>query len=112
PFAAGIGAVLGAFAYAALTGFAVPTLRTAVMIAALAGARCLRRRQRLADTLALGCIALLLLDPLSVLGAGFWLSFAGVAWLLWCLPADQGPRRWAMVHGFVGAQAVATLGLL
>lgn len=112
PFAAGAGAITGAFSYAAMTGFALPTLRTAVMIAALVAARCLRRRQRLADTLALGCIVLLLLDPLSVLGAGFWLSFAGVAWLLWCLPADQGPRRWAMVHGFVAAQAVATLGLL
>jgi competence protein ComEC len=112
PFAAGAGAMAGAFAYAAMTGFALPTLRTAVMIAALVAARCLRRRQRLADTLALGCIMLLLLDPLSILGAGFWLSFAGVAWLLWCLPADQGPKRWAMVHGFVAAQAVATLGLL
>ena len=112
PFAAGLGAILGACLYAALTGFAVPTLRTAVMIAALVAARCLRRRQRLADTLALGCIVLLLLDPLAVLGAGFWLSFAGVAWLLWCLPADQGPRRWAMLHGFLAAQAVATLGLL
>ncbi|QNN69233.1 DNA internalization-related competence protein ComEC/Rec2 [Thermomonas carbonis] len=112
PFAAGMGAILGACLYAALTGFAVPTLRTAVMIAALVTARCLRRRQRLADTLSLGCIVLLLLDPLAVLGAGFWLSFAGVAWLLWCLPADQGPRRWAMLHGFVAAQAVATLGLL
>ena len=71
-----------------------------------------QQRQRLADTLALGCIVLLLLDPLAVLGAGFWLSFAGVAWLLWCLPPDQGRRRWAMLRGFVAAQAVATLGLL
>ncbi len=112
PFASGFAAVAGAFAYAAMTGFALPTLRTAVMIAALVAARCLRRRQRLADTLALGCIVLLLLDPLAVLGAGFWLSFAGVAWLLWCLPPDQGRRRWAMLRGFVAAQAVATLGLL
>ena len=112
PFAAGLGAVAGAFAYAAMTGFALPTLRTAVMIAVLVAARCLRRRQRLADTLALGCIALLLLDPLAILGAGFWLSFAGVAWLLWCLPAEQGPRRWALLHDFAAAQAVATLGLL
>src|SRR5690606_13389983 len=64
-FAAAGGAVLGAFAYAAITGFAVPTLRTAVMIAAVAMARCLRRRQRVADGLALGCIVLLLLDPLA-----------------------------------------------
>ncbi|HTL15503.1 MAG TPA: DNA internalization-related competence protein ComEC/Rec2 [Thermomonas sp.] len=112
PFASGAGAVAGALGYAAITGCALPTLRTAVMIAALAAARCLRRRQRLPDTLALGCGVLLLLDPLAVLGAGFWLSFAGVAWLLWCLPAEQGPRRWALVHGFVAAQAVATLGLL
>ena len=112
PFAAGFGAVAGAFAYAAMTGFALPTLRTAVMIAVLVAARCLRRRQRLADTLALGCIVLLLLDPLAILGAGFWLSFAGVAWMLWCLPVEKGPRRWAMLHDFVAAQAVATLGLL
>lgn len=112
PFAAGFGAVAGAFAYAAMTGFALPTLRTAVMIAVLVAARCLRRRQRLADTLALGCIMLLLLDPLAILGAGFWLSFAGVAWMLWCLPAEQGPRRWAVLHDFAAAQAVATLGLL
>lgn len=112
PFAAGFGAVFGAFAYAAMTGFALPTLRTAVMIAVLVIARCARRHQRLADSLALACIVLLLLDPLSLLGAGFWLSFAGVAWLLWCLPAEQGPRRWAMVHDFATAQSVATIGLL
>ncbi|RZA19747.1 MAG: DNA internalization-related competence protein ComEC/Rec2, partial [Lysobacteraceae bacterium] len=70
------------------------------------------QRQRVRQSLALGCIVLLLLDPLGLLGAGFWLSFAGVAWLLWCLPANQGPRRWAMIHGFAAAQAVATIGLL
>ena len=112
PFAAGAGALLGAFGYALLTGMAVPTLRTAVMIAALVAARWLRRRLRLVDTLALGCIVLLLLDPLAVLGAGFWLSFAGVAWLLWCLPdaGGKGPR--AVAGGFLAAQAVASLGLL
>ncbi|TLX21315.1 DNA internalization-related competence protein ComEC/Rec2 [Thermomonas fusca] len=112
PFAAGAGALLGAFGYALLTGMAVPTLRTAVMIAALVAARWLRRRLRLVDTLALGCCVLLLLDPLAVLGAGFWLSFAGVAWLLWCLPdaGGKGPR--ALAGGFLAAQAVASLGLL
>ena len=110
-FGAGLAAVAGAFLYCALTGFAVPTVRTALMIAALVAARCLRRRQRTGDTLALGAIVLLLLDPLAVLGAGFWLSFVGVAWLLWSLPAQ--PRgRWALLQGFLGAQAVATLGLL
>ena len=112
PFGAGLAAVAGAFLYCALTGFAVPTVRTALMIAALVAARCLRRRQRMGDTLALGCIVLLLLDPLAVLGAGFWLSFAGVAWLLWSLPPQLQPRRWAMLRDLLAAQAVATLGLL
>lgn len=112
PFAAGFGAVVGAFAYAAITGFALPTLRTAVMIAVLVLARCLRRHQRMPDSLALACVALLLLDPLGVLSAGFWLSFAGVAWLLWCLPADSKGGIGVMLRGFLGAQAVATLGLL
>ncbi|MDE2407478.1 MAG: DNA internalization-related competence protein ComEC/Rec2 [Xanthomonadaceae bacterium] len=111
-FAAGAGAIVGAFGYALLTGMAVPTLRTAVMITALVAARCLRRRLRTVDTLALGVIVLLLLDPLAVLGAGFWLSFAGVAWLLWCLPEQEGRGVWPMLRGFLAAQAVASLGLL
>ena len=91
-----------------MTGFALPTLRTAVMIAALVAARCLRRRQRLVDTLALGCIVLLLLDPLAILGAGLAeLRRRGMAAVV---PArGAGARRWAMVHDFAAAQAVATL---
>lgn len=112
PFAAAGGAVVGALAYAAITGFAVPTMRTAVMISAVALARCLRRRQRVADSLALGCIVLLLLDPLAVLGAGFWLSFAGVAWLLWSLQAGTQRGPWQLLRSFVVAQAVVTIGLL
>ncbi len=112
PFAAGAGAVLGAFGYALLTGMAVPTLRTAVMIAVLVLARWLRRRLGMADALALGVWVLLALDPLAVLGAGFWLSFAGVAWLLWCLPEGDG-RGWrGLLGGFLKAQGVASLGLL
>ncbi len=112
PFVAGAGAIVGAFAYAVITGMSVPTLRTAVMIAVLVLARWLRRRQRMVDTLALGCIVLIILDPLSVLGAGFWLSFAGVAWLLWCLPEVGQRSVRGMLHGLLAAQWVASLGLL
>lgn len=112
PHAAGVAAVAGAMGYAAVAGFALPTLRTALMIAVVAAARWSRRAQSGAQTLALATLALLLADPLSVLAPGFWLSFAGVAWLLWCLPAHPGnaPRR--PLRDFFGAQAVATIGLL
>jgi len=113
PIAAAIAALLGAVLYAAVAGFALPTLRTVLMIAVVAGARGLRRSTRASDALALAAIAVVLVDPLAVLGAGFWLSFLGVAWLLWCLPhAARNPSRVAVIGDFLSAQGVATLGLL
>ncbi|HEY0662828.1 MAG TPA: DNA internalization-related competence protein ComEC/Rec2 [Lysobacter sp.] len=113
PIAAAVAALLGASLYAAVAGFALPTVRTVLMIAVVAGARAWRRPLRAADALALAAIAVLLVDPLAVLGAGFWLSFLGVAWLLWCLPHGghkSGPG--IAMREFLSAQGVATLGLL
>jgi competence protein ComEC len=50
------------------------------------------------------------LDPLCVLSAGFWLSFVGVAWLMFCLGGRGEQRRWW--HELISAQGVASLGLL
>ncbi|GAB3355252.1 DNA internalization-related competence protein ComEC/Rec2 [Lysobacter tyrosinilyticus] len=108
PIVAALCSVLGAASYAAVAGFALPTLRTVLMIAVVALARAWRRPVRVAQALALALMAVLLVDPLSVIGAGFWLSFLGVAWLLWCLP-NGGSSVW---REFLSAQGVATLGLL
>ena len=108
PQAAAMAALLGAAAYTAVAGFALPTVRTCLMIAVVVAAKLWRRPQRGAEALALAMIAVLLFDPLAILGAGFWLSFVGVAWLLWCLPrATRRPWR-----DFLDAQGVATVGLL
>lgn len=109
--AAAAAAVAGALVYTAVAGFALPTMRTALMIAVVATARWSRRPQRGPESLALAAIALLLADPLAVLAPGFWLSFAGVAWLLWCLPPNPAAAR-RPIRDFLGAQAIATLGLL
>jgi competence protein ComEC len=108
PQAMAAAAMLGALLYAAATGFAVPTLRTAMMIAVVAFARIARRGWRAVDALAVAGIGLAVLDPLSLLAAGFWLSFAGVAWLLWCMPMPSQRPLW----DFLSAQRVATLGLM
>jgi competence protein ComEC len=102
-------ALVAAIGYSALAGFALPTVRTLLMIAVVAGSRLLRRAHRAGEGLALALLAILAIDPLSVLAPGFWLSFAGVGWLLWSLPASMnaGP-----VRGFLLAQAVATIALL
>ena len=108
PVMAALAAVAGATVYAAVAGFALPTLRTVLMIVVVAAARVWRRPSRAPQALALAAIAVVLVDPLAVLGAGFWLSFLGVAWLLWCLP--HGGDN--LVREFLSAQGVATLGLL
>ncbi|KAF1725773.1 DNA internalization-related competence protein ComEC/Rec2 [Pseudoxanthomonas japonensis] len=107
PQAAGAAALVSALGYAAVAGFALPTVRTVLMIAVVVLARLARRHIRLVDTLALAMLAVLLFDPLSLLAAGFWLSFGGVAWLAWCLPSSL---HWA--KAFLPAQGVATVGLL
>ena len=109
PQAAALAAFAGALGYAAVAGFALPTVRTVLMIAVVVAARLWRNRFDVAEALALAAIAVLLVDPLSVLGAGFWLSFSGVAWLVWCLPRARTMPVW---RGFLAAQGVATLGLL
>lgn len=108
PMGAAAAAVAGAALYAAAAGFALPTVRTVLMIAVVAAARCSRRRASVAQSLSLAALAMLLFDPLAVLAPGFWLSFAGVLWLIWCLPG----REQGWLRGFLSAQSVATVALL
>ncbi|HEV2607675.1 MAG TPA: DNA internalization-related competence protein ComEC/Rec2, partial [Xanthomonadaceae bacterium] len=109
PQAQPVMALLFGFGYAAMTGFELPTVRTLLMIVAALLARMWRRPWSVPDALALALLAMLIVDPLSVLAAGFWLSFVGVAWLLWCLPHDAPRGR---VSVFVGGQGIVSLGLL
>ncbi|SDD14001.1 DNA internalization-related competence protein ComEC/Rec2 [Aquimonas voraii] len=110
PQGAALAALLGAAGYAALAGFGVPVLRSLLMVAAALLAVLLRRRSSTWQAYALALLVLVLSDPLSVLGASFWLSFMGVAWLLWCMPSElQQLPGWRRL---LGAQLVASLGLL
>ncbi|WP_312320703.1 DNA internalization-related competence protein ComEC/Rec2 [Stenotrophomonas sp.] len=107
PVAVAIATVLWAALYAAAAGFALPTVRTVLMTAAVTAAHCARRPVPVGQSLALAAWAVLLFDPLAVLAPGFWLSFGGVLWLMWCL---QERMHW--LRGFLAAQGVATLALL
>lgn len=75
----GLGA---AGAYALLAGFSVPAQRTWLMLAIFAIARFAARHIDAARVWSLALVAVLLLDPLAPLAAGFWLSFAAVGVLL------------------------------
>lgn len=104
-------ALAAAFAYGALAGFGMPTVRTVVMIAAFAAARCSRRAAGSAHALAIALMAILLVNPTAVLEAGFWLSFVGVAFLILCMDAKGRGIR-AFLRELTLGQLVMTLALL
>ncbi len=108
--AAVVAGSLTALAYAALAGWSVPTQRTVIMISVVAAALTLRRRLGSADALALGAIAVLLIEPLAPLSVGFWLSFGAVAAIL--VVASGQLSRPGLVRGFTQAQLAVTVGLL
>jgi competence protein ComEC len=101
---------LAATGYASLAGWSVPTQRTAIMIAVVAGALRLRRRLAAGDALALGAVAVLALEPLAPLAPGFWLSFGAVAAIL---HATGGTfDRPGVARSYVQVQVAVTAGLV
>ena len=104
-------ALASASAYGALAGFGMPTVRTVMMIAAFALARCSRRAAGAGHTLAIAMIAILLVNPTAVLEAGFWLSFVGVTFLILCMEAKGRGLR-AFLRELTLGQLVMTLALL
>ncbi len=71
-------AAIAALVYAAMAGFSVPTQRALIMFSVLALLTVLRRHQTRQGALAIALIVVSLLNPLAVMSAGFWMSFAAV----------------------------------
>lgn len=101
--AGAVGAILLALFYALLAGLSIPSQRALIMVCVAMSLLLLRRHCLLRDALALALIAVLLVDPLAVLSAGFWLSFAAVAWIIYLTQGRYpSPRwRWAFIHVFI-----------
>jgi competence protein ComEC len=102
-------AILGAFGYTLLAGFAVPAQRTCYMVSVVALALWMGGIASPVRTLALALAVVLLADPWAPLSAGFWLSFAAVTLIFYVAAGWTGrePRvaQWARV------QWAITLGL-
>ncbi len=78
PFIMSCSAV-SALCYAGLAGFSVPTQRALLMFTTLALLSLVARHQPRHSALALALLVVCVLNPLVVLSAGFWMSFAAVA---------------------------------
>jgi competence protein ComEC len=73
-----IPSLIGAFTYSALAGFAVSTERALTMLCVFVVCRFFARDVSLLKVLLLAMVALLIIDPFSILDIGFWLSCGAV----------------------------------
>lgn len=88
--AAAAAAILSAFIYSAIAGFATPTLRALIMISCVMLVSFLQRTNSFSDRLLLALSLILLLDPLAVMTMSFWLSFTAVMMVVYVAQADRG----------------------
>ncbi|WP_345778771.1 DNA internalization-related competence protein ComEC/Rec2 [Shewanella sp. Isolate7] len=69
--------------YAFLAGLGLPTQRALIMLVMVIWLGLIRRYASPFERLLWALFIVLLLDPLSILGAGLWLSFGALAIILW-----------------------------
>ena len=109
PAVAAVAAMLAALGYALLAGFQVPAQRALIMVWLWMLALLWSARPDPWRVWGAALWAVLLLNPLSVLTAGFWLSFGAVAWILYLSLGRCGrASRW---RSLVGLQMALVLGL-
>lgn len=102
-----------AFFYTGLAGFSIPTQRALIMLAVAVVALMWKRRVQPFDGLLVAATSVVLFQPLSVLSAGFWLSFLAVAYLIWGFAWRNGfHTNWRAGRALIKAQWLVSLGLL
>jgi len=106
--AAAMAGLIAAAGYTLLAGFAVPAQRTLWMLGVLALAWWLRLFATSSAVFACALLVVVVIDPMAVLSAGFWLSFGAVALLMFVTSgrvqrtgwmAAWGRTQWALFVG-------------
>jgi competence protein ComEC len=82
-----------AMLYSLLAGFTLPTQRALIMLMTFSLAYLMDRNVRPVNILSLSLVLVLLLDPLAILSAGFWLSFGAVAMIFYGLMYRRADGR-------------------
>jgi competence protein ComEC len=103
------GAIVGAFGYTLLAGFAVPAQRTCYMVSVVAIALWTGGIAAPVRTLALAAAVVLAADPWAPLSPGFWLSFTAVALIFYVAAGWTGREH--RVAQWVRVQWAITVGL-
>ncbi|MCZ6576492.1 MAG: DNA internalization-related competence protein ComEC/Rec2 [Acidiferrobacterales bacterium] len=113
PKVAAASAMFAAVIYAALAGFSIPTQRALIMLTVAMGAVILQRRVAATQLLAIALFVVLVHDPLAVMGAGFWLSFAAVTVIILSVHGHSvGRNKWYRLGSVQWAIAIGLLPLM
>ncbi|HBR98669.1 MAG TPA: DNA internalization-related competence protein ComEC/Rec2 [Gammaproteobacteria bacterium] len=107
--AAGV-SLIGACLYASVAGFTVPVLRALIMLLVYLWYRCGRRHMPFSHPYFIALLCVLLLQPLSPMGAGFWLSFGAVAVIYFLLTRLRFVV--SSVWHWLGWHALLSVGLM
>ncbi len=101
--------ITGAFYYAALAGFSIPTIRAVTVCIMVHFFMAVGVKVPAMMMLGI-CIAVVgLLEPLAWESTGFWLSFIAVGILVYCLGGRKGGAVW---WSWVKVQVVLSVGML
>jgi len=103
-------AIIAAFLYAMLANFSIPTQRAFLMVCVVMVSLIQRRVIRSSDILALSMLLILILDPMSALDIGFWLSFGAVAIIIFSVTGRLKPHHSIINWGRI--QFVIAIGML
>jgi len=94
--------LVAALMYALLAGFGIPSRRAFIMVSVLTLAIVFDRYASLFQAIGLAVLVTLLIDPLSVLSAGWWLSFWAVTIIAFIVTGRCGrqgfAQKWINLH--------------
>ncbi|MFK8028141.1 MAG: DNA internalization-related competence protein ComEC/Rec2 [Gammaproteobacteria bacterium] len=94
---AAVFAMLAAAFYAYLAGFSLPTQRALIMVVIGLSAILIRKPVINVPVLSAALMLVLIINPMAVLKAGFWMSFLAVLFIFIILKRTQGKQQWRRV---------------
>ncbi len=100
--AATVAALFFALAYGSLAGFGIPAQRAVIMIVLISFTELFYRQMNEWRRLLWAFTLVITFDPGALFSAGFWLSFAAVAWITYSLKGDWRQashwRQWLRIQ--------------
>ncbi len=90
-------AIIAAFFYAGMAGFALPAQRALIMVAAFMLAQCCCRHSSVINSYCLALVLVLIFNPLAPVSSGFWLSFIAVAVLVFVVNHPDRQRSAGLI---------------